>query len=131
MKPIAETAYYRIEVDPNKNRLYLTLWGFWKNLEVAPHFLEDIGKVAHLLQPGFTALANVSQLKPTPQEVKVIHEKAQKILLHAGLRKTAEVIPDDTVVQVQIDDFAKQSKMPKREFYTQEEAENWLNQTCQ
>ncbi len=44
MKTIAKTAYYSIAVDTTKNRIYLTIIGFWKSPEIVPAYVEDMKK---------------------------------------------------------------------------------------
>ena len=129
METIAKTAYYHIRVDQEKNRIYLEIIGFWKSVDVAPHFHQDIHKTFSRLKPGFTVLADLTSMKPSPPEVKKLHEDTQKMGVKAGLYKAAEVIPEDSVVQIQLDDFGQKSHITRRVFYSRQEAEQWLDQS--
>jgi hypothetical protein len=124
---IRDNKYYTLAVFPEKNRAYLTIKGFWRNLEVVPDYLNDWMKVTALLKRGFTLLTDASQMKTHPREVQKLHEQAQAIILRGGVLKIAEVLKDE-IAELQLDAVAKTTKFPKKNFRTKEEAEKWLDE---
>lgn len=118
--------HYDIEIDPTTNRMYLTLKGFWKKREEVENYSQDIRKAAAGLEKGYQLVADLRLLLPPPVEMNQVHEQAQKTLLDTGLSVTAEVL-ENIVVKSVTGTIAKNSKMPKREFKTMEEAEEWLD----
>lgn len=127
MKNIVENQYYSIYVDQDKNRIYLTILGFWRALDLVPNYISDIAKATQSVSKGFTILTDLTQMKPPPQEVGGIHMKAQKALVDAGLSKTAELLPADAIAQMAVDRYSRESGMEKGSFSSREEAEKWLD----
>jgi hypothetical protein len=127
MKEIAQTNCYKIGIDKTKNRLYLKVIGFWNDFSLVSNYPDDIKKAGQELTPGFTVLADLTEMEPMPKEVGHLHEQAQKILVVLGLRKTAEILPSSTILKMQVNKYAKSSEMPKAEFRSIEEAEAWLD----
>jgi predicted nuclease of restriction endonuclease-like RecB superfamily len=124
---IGSNKFYRIEISKEKNRAYLKIFGFWKNVEVVPEYLTDWTKAVAGLTKGFTLLTDASEMKTHPQDVRKLHEQAQAILLKAGVSKVAEILKDD-VAEMQLDAVAKTTNFPKKNFRTAEDAEKWLDQ---
>lgn len=126
---IAKTNYYTFEVDPDINRLFLTLVGFWENAGVAPNFLTDADPALDKLRPGFTNLVDVTQLKNPPKDVRDLFESIQKKFMSRGMAKNAEVI-SSAFVEVNLDEVASQSGMSTvlRQFKSMAEALAWLNE---
>jgi hypothetical protein len=128
MKEIANNKYYSILIDKDKNRMYLTLIGFWKDRSVVPNYVEDIQKAIQELSRGYTVLTDVTQLKTPPQKVADLHTEAQKVVITTGLKKTAEVVSQDVITKMAIDHYSKQSGMHKGTFGNKEKAEAWLDE---
>jgi hypothetical protein len=123
---IRSNKYYVIEVSKEKNRAYLKIFGFWKNVEVVPDYLADWSKAVSALSKGFTLLTDASEMKTHPQDVRKLHEQAQAILLKAGVSKVAEIVKDD-VAEMQLDAVAKTTNFPKQTFRSVADAEIWLD----
>ncbi len=128
MKTIAQNDYYAILVNTAKNRLYLTLTGFWKSRSVVPNYIEDMKKATQELSKGYTVLADVTQMKPPPKDVVNVHMEAQTVAIAAGLSTTAEIVSQDVITQMSINRFSKESGMSKGTFDNTEEAEVWLDE---
>lgn len=128
MKDIANNEYYSIQVDKDKNRMYLTLIGYWKSRSVVPNYVADLQKATQELSRGYTILTDVTQMKTPPQEIAALHTEAQKVVMAAGLKKTAELVGQDVIAKMAIDQFSKQSGMQKGTFANKEEAEAWLDE---
>jgi hypothetical protein len=124
---IAETDRYSIEVNKAINRIYFTIQGFWKDLSDVPNYLSDWERAIKEVTPGFTVLTDARKMKtPTPQVAK-LHERAQEMLLKAGLRKTAELIPASVVEQMSLNRYATESGMERKSFENPKQAEAWLD----
>jgi len=128
MKTIAKNEYYAILVDTTKNRLYLTLIGFWKSRSVVPNYIEDLKKATKELSRGYAILTDTTRMKAPPPEVVSLHTEAQKVVVAAGLKKTAEVVGQDVFAKMAVDHFSRESGMYKRTFDNKPEAEAWLDE---
>lgn len=124
---VCTNQFYSIEVSKEKNRVYLKIFGFWRNVEVVPDYLSDWTTAIHLVKPGFTLLTDATEMKTHPQDVRKLHEQAQAIVLKAGVSKVAEIIRND-VAEMQLDAVAKSTNFPKQSFRTTEAAEAWLDE---
>jgi len=128
MKAIATTEYYSLAVDQAKNRLYLTINGFWKNRAAVSNYLADLKKATQELSTGYTVFTDVTQMKTPPQDVAALHIEAQKVVVSAGLRKTAELVAQNVAISMPLNRYAKTSGMQRRTFHEREEAEVWLDE---
>lgn len=124
---VKENKYYKIVVSQEKNRAYLKIIGFWKNIETVPDYLNDWKKATALLAKGFTLVTDATEMKTHPQQMKIVHEQAQAIIIKAGVKKVAEIVKDD-VSEMQLNSVAKTTHFPKRNFNTIEEADKWLDE---
>lgn len=127
MKEIAKTDFYELHFDEAKNRMYLKIIGFWKSDEQVPNYISDVDKVISMTKPGFTRLSDAIEMKAPATSVLALHEKAEKHLLAAGLDRTAVVMPEVVLLDLQLKKFADKTDMKKKEFATLEEAEAWLD----
>jgi hypothetical protein len=128
MKEIANNEYYSIQVDKDKNRMYLTLIGYWKNHSVVPNYVADIQKATQELSRGYTVLTDVTQMKTPPRELADLHTEAQKVIIATGLKKTAELVGQDVIAKMALNQYSNQSGMQKGIFGNKEEAEAWLDE---
>lgn len=124
---IYENQQYQIGIDKDKNRAFITIIGFWRNPEEVSEYLPDLDRALQQLQPDFTLLTDLSQMKPHPQALNPVHLAAQQLLLSRGLTQTAEVI-SSSIVQFQTDLLSKQSSMPLRQFKSLEQASAYLDE---
>jgi hypothetical protein len=127
MKTIAQNDYYVIAADPSKNRMYLTLIGYWRSRAEVPKYIEDLKKATRELSRGYTILTDVTKMKAPPQDVVTLHTEAQKVVLAAGLSKTAELVGSDIFTKMSVDRFSKESGMHKGTFDNWREADEWLD----
>lgn len=127
MKTIAKTEYYIIATDAKKNRLYLTIKGFWKNRSVVPNYVSDLQKATTELSNGYTVITDITEIKTPPPEIVQLHTEAQRVALSAGLKKTAEVVGQDIIAQMTLKRSAQDSGMTRNVFGSKEEAERWLD----
>ncbi len=127
MKEILKNDYYSITVDEKKNRIYLTITGFWKDTNSVTNYISDLTEACRRLTKGFTILTDITQMKPPSPEVGEIHMKAQKVLVDAGLSHTAEILPASAVAKMAVDRYSDESGMKKGSFSSTPEAEVWLD----
>ncbi|MBD0256749.1 MAG: hypothetical protein ICV83_13605 [Cytophagales bacterium] len=118
--------HYEIGLDPDKNRAYITIIGFWRDpAEVGP-YVQDLDGALVRLKPGFTLLTDLTQMKTHPASVQPLHLAAQQLLLERGLSQTAEVCAS-SMVEYQANAISKKSNMPLRQFTDQAAAEAFLD----
>lgn len=123
---ISQNKFYKIVIDKSINRAYVTIIGFWRNTQEVASYLPDCEKALAQLTPGFTLLTDLTQMKVHPKELQEVHLAAQALLLQKGLSQTVEVI-SSSFVQFQTGNISKSSKMPLRQFASQQEAEAYLD----
>ena len=124
---IAETGKYTIEVDKPKNRVYFKIRGFWNSPADVPNYLSDWQRAIREVTSGFTILSDVREMKTPQPEVGELHHRSQAMLVTAGLRKTAELVPAGSIEKSVLQRYAKESGMTKGSFENQTEAEAWLD----
>jgi len=127
MVNVVANEYYEAGVEPSKNRLYIKVIGFWKNPEQVPNYVSDLRTAAEKLEPGFTILVDLRMMKPPATSVTPVHVEAQQMLVEHGLSRTAEVVGNAVLLELQLKKFAQESAMIKAEFNTPEEGEKWLD----
>lgn len=129
---IANTDYYNMAVDLEKNRCYLRIQGFWGARSNVPHYLGHCQQLIEHLQPGFTAVVDLTHSKIPSEEARQLHEQAQHLFILAGLSRTAEVHPsEDTIFSRSFDQLASATQLQGRQtFFNQQEAEAWLDKTA-
>ncbi len=123
---IEQNPFYELAVSTQKNRIYLKIIGFWRNEAAVPNYLKDWNKALGLVRKDFTVLTDATQMKIHPPDVRLLHEQAQAAILKAGVSKVAEILTD-RISEIQLDNVAKVTLFPKKNFISQEEAEKWLD----
>lgn len=126
METVASNTYYEFQVDTNKNRIYLTIKGFWKSVDIVPDYEKDGLKATKKMKKGFTVLTDLTEMKTPPGHVVDIHISLQKKMVENGLAKTAEIIPS-SVLKLSVNRMSEESGMLKRIFDDRKEAEEWLD----
>jgi hypothetical protein len=110
MKQIAKNNYYELAYDENRNWIYWSMKGFWRNMSVVPEFDRDWDKIQSIVKKDFKIFADLSQLKPMPEEVKAAQDQRQQILMKAGCAKVACII-DDIVTKSTLNAALKRNDM--------------------
>ncbi len=123
---VFENKHYQIGLDKDKNRAYITIVGFWRSPQDVEDYVRHLDQVLLQLQPGFTLLTDLTEMKTHPQVINPIHLAAQQLLLDRGLTQTAEVV-SSSIVQFQTESLSKQSAMPLRQYVSPQEAEAYLD----
>lgn len=125
---IANTNYYELQVDTEKNRVYTKLTGRWTKVEEVPNFFEDWKKTASYTKPNFTIFADIRLMGTLSKRVEVLHQEIQKYLVEEkGLLHTAQLASEDSLADYQIHRLTKRSNLTISKFATQEEAESYLD----
>ena len=123
---IAKNDFYTLETDIIKNRVFLTINGFWKKDNI-PHYLEDWDKALKQVEKGFTLLTDARKMAIHPSEVRSIHLEAQKKIINAGVKKVAE-LQEQKVAEMQLNGVSTESALPKKNFTEKEKAISWLDE---
>jgi hypothetical protein len=63
-----------------------------------PHLLQDWEKTLSNVKPGFTVFADLTQCKPAGPLVLPLFEHVHKLLMTAGLKKSAELLGESAIV---------------------------------
>lgn len=124
---IAMNSCYDMLFDGTKNRVYFTIHGFWKNRESVSEFLSDWSKAVGLTRPGFSVLIDLRTMITHPQELNSLHQEAHTLVMKAGVKKVANVMPFDKIAYLQIQSLEEGTNLPTKNFNTFEEAEQWLD----
>lgn len=127
MKVIAENKYYEINIDTQKNRIYLKVFGIWKDKAEVDTYPEDLKTASSLLARGFTIVADLRKMiPPTKDEIEEIHNKAQTVLIQSGLDRSAEVV-SSVITKMAAGRYANKTGLKKMVFNSIEDAEEWLD----
>ncbi|SFC39203.1 hypothetical protein SAMN05421780_10578 [Flexibacter flexilis DSM 6793] len=124
---IASNTYYSLSYDESKNRVYLSIKGFWPNEQVVSHYLKDWEHVLTLTQPKFTLVTNLSYAKIYTQDIMSIHEAAQRLIVNTGVLQVAEVLNESAFLEAQSKALIMKSQMPRNKFNSMADAEAWLD----
>lgn len=123
---VAKNSCYDLCYDGLINRIYFTIHGFWKNRDGVSEFLTDWEKALSLAKPGFTILTDMRTMITHPQELTSLHCEAQSMVLEAGVRNIAHVMPLDKIAYLQVQSIYERIDLPSKNFHTKEEADQWL-----
>jgi hypothetical protein len=124
---IARNGCYEIGFHPAKNRVYLTITGFWNDPSAVPFYRADWQKALARVQPGFTVLADATRMKTHPASVQALHESIQRLLQEHGLRLSAKVVAHDDMADLQCDAMLRNTGLEVTKFTSRAEAEVWLD----
>ena len=127
MQTLVNAERYVLKVDLLKNRMYWTFKGFWKELEGEDAYLQYWHAAANKMTPGFTVLVDLSELQIMSAEWTGIAVKTQEIVMAAGVKAVAEVIPGRAVLELQAGRIANTTGIRKQVFPTKAAAEAWLD----
>jgi hypothetical protein len=129
MIQLAQTDYYELAYDREKNRIHWKIKGYWPSVAAVPNFHADWGKAMAEISQGFTILADLREMKPAPPDVAELHQGKQQELMQQGCRKAVQV-STDAVTVMQINRVAKHSGMGAvlKAFDNLDDANAWLDE---
>ncbi len=124
---VASNDCYKLVYDYFKNRIYFTVMGYWKNKECIPDFIADWNKAILLVKTDFTILTDMRTMITHPQELNSIHEQAHTLVVEAGVKKVAHVMPTDKIAYLQALSILEKTTLPVKGFTDPEAADQWLD----
>lgn len=124
---IAKNSCYDIFFDGLKNRIYFTIHGFWKNRDGVSEFLNDWKKALSMAESEFTILTDMRTMITHPQELTSLHHDAHNLVLDAGVKNVAHVMPQDKIAYLQVQSIHEKTYLPTKSFHSFEEADQWLD----
>jgi len=124
---VVKTEKYVLSVDQTKNRIYYTMLGFWRNPSDIPNLLRDWKQTLAHVTKGFTLCADLTQCQPAAQSTKPLFEQVQRMLIIAGVKKSAELFGESAIVELGAATLARHTGIPKQHFKDRQEAEVWLD----
>ncbi|MBT32847.1 MAG: hypothetical protein CMO01_24575 [Thalassobius sp.] len=103
---VSQCSYYQLSVDEQKQRLYLSLKGYWNTQEVFDDFLKDVKKASSFLSEKFSCFTDYTSLKAlTQQQYLSYHSEVYNTLIKLGLDKSAQVMPVDYIAYQQLQEL--------------------------
>ena len=82
---------YSIRVDALKNRLYVTLEGFF-SLEEMKRCGDETIEATKKLRPGYDVVTDITQFKPGPPEIAKDIERVQMHFRKSGARQGVRIV---------------------------------------
>ena len=128
IKKLTETDLYILAVDESKNRLYQTVRGKWIVPTTSYRYEGEVGNALTRLRRGFTVLNDARQAETimSPEWVKIAGN-IRKRLVDAGMKASAEVLPENAIAQMQVSRVSRQAGFKTEYFSDLKEAEKWLD----
>jgi hypothetical protein len=91
---------YNVKADLNKNRLYIHLEGFLSGDDVKKA-ADSVIQEAKKMKPGFSAINNIKDFKPTTPEGANEILRAQKFLKENGVGHVIRVVGEQAITSMQ------------------------------
>jgi hypothetical protein len=120
---------YNVRADQSKNRLYITLVGFF-TIEETKKCSQDIIEAIKKLKPGYDIINDISQFKPSTPDVAKEIERVQAHFTATGVRRGLRVVGASALTGMQFNRTAKSAgyDASSNNVATLEEAEAILDQ---
>jgi hypothetical protein len=131
MQEIGSGKNHRVAVDTSKNRVYFWFFGDAITVENVDRLPRDATTARDMLKPGFTILADFTEMKLLGLTDQVT--AVQAIFGVADLHKVAEVWPIESFAKFVVNSLAQKVKdtafaQKIRAFKNRAEAEAWLDE---
>ena len=123
--------YYELNYDPTKNQVNWKIKGFWRSVDAVPSMERNWNSVlAQAKKPGFHILADLTEMKSPPQDVKDLHAKVQGEIIEAGVHKLAVVI-GSALVDMSVKSIGRKSGINQltTNFADTASAQAWLDES--
>jgi len=117
---------YTIRVNTLKNRLYVTLVGYFTLEEIKRCGDETIEATAKL-RPGYDVITDITQFKPGPPEVAQDIERVQAHFRKSGARQGVRIVGGNVVSGMQFRRTGAHAEYSSVNVPTLEAAEDLLN----
>ena len=123
--------YYDLNFRPTKNQINWKVKGFWRSVGAVSNMEKDWDSVlARAKKPGFNILADLTEMKPPPQDVKDLHAQVQGKIVEAGVHKLAVVI-GSALVDMSVKSIGRKSGISQltTNFADPASAQAWLDKS--
>lgn len=117
---------HKLKIDISKNRLYITMTGFF-NYEEMKKWAEETVSTVKKLPRGFDVITDISQFKPTTPEGTKEIERVQSFLKTSGVRRGVQVVGENVLAGLQFKRMSVLSGYDPTNVDTPAEAEKLLN----
>lgn len=131
IQTLEENPHFSIRCNTEKNRLYMKMIGFWGDIATAQAYFKQSVEALNHVEPGFTAVIDLSAFKIPKPEIMQEIKKSQKSFMEKGLRKSAELLAESFFTDMAIEKLKQENQMSKdtrKKFSDLEEAEAWLDE---
>jgi hypothetical protein len=129
MRGIGSTKNTRVAIDSMKNRLHVNLFGDALRADENQQVPAFVEQGCAQLKPGFTCLADYTQLKLFG--LPDVARDVMAVMMRAGVRKVATVWPDESFAKLVLGSAAKDTGdayLSKRQTFTDlDSAKAWLD----
>lgn len=116
---------YTIRTDPGKNRLYVSLVGFF-NLEEMKKCVDETIEATKKLKRGYDVVTDITQFKPGSPEVTKEVERVQAHFVAFGVRQGVRIVGASALAGMQFKRTGTQAGYMSTNVATPEEAEEVL-----
>jgi hypothetical protein len=117
---------YQVRIDAAKNRLYVTLSGFFTPEQMAAWSNETIA-AAKKMKRGYDVIIDLTQFKPTSPEGTKSIERVQSFFKVSGARMGVQVVGENVLGGLQFKRMSIQSGFDPANVSTLAEAEKLLD----
>ena len=117
---------YEFKIDTVKNRLYITLDGFFSTEEIKQCSDETIGAVKKL-KPGYDVITDISKFSPVGLDALKEIERVQEYFRTSGVRHGVRIVGKSVVTGMQFKRLGKSVGFRSTNFATLAEAEEFLD----
>jgi hypothetical protein len=124
---VADKLFYSIALDPEKQRLYMDLRGFWASTTRVPEFKKDLQRaITRFKQKPFSVLMDLREFHPPLPEVTKLQLQCQKLMKDSGLLCSAGIVSEKPQ-QMVVEKYAEKADILMESFNDVTEAEKWLD----
>jgi hypothetical protein len=117
---------YEFKINQVKNRLYITMKGFFQPDEMKRCADETIAAVKQL-KPGYDVITDISHFSPVGSEALQEITRVQEYFRKSGVRHGVRVIGKRVLTKSQFQRLGKEAEYTPTEFVTLAEAESFLD----
>jgi hypothetical protein len=116
---------YKVEVDIARNRLYLTLVGFFSIEEIKRSGDETI-KATSKLRRGYDVITDISNFKPGTKDIAKDIQRVQAHFQASGARQGVRIVGKSAIASMQFNRIAKDAGWRSTTVETLAAAEEFL-----
>ncbi len=117
---------YQFKIDPVKNRLYITLEGFF-SAEEMKKCSDDTIEAVKQLKPGYDVITDISRFSPVSADALQEITRVQEYFKKSGVRRGVRIVGKNAVTRMQFKRLGKSVGYVSAEVATLAEAERFLD----